>query len=312
MSEAPQEVRDLADRRALAREAKDYAQADSLREQIAAAGWEVLDEPGGWRLEEIAVSGPSSSGPIDASQVESLLELEPTEDLSLHWVAEGWPQDIARAVAAFRAQQGTRRVQYVVADVTGADPQAFGPDVQVLSLEAGTGWGSALNAGLKRSTARTVFIMDGSIEPTGDVFSPLEVALGDPSVGVCGPFGIVTKDLREFEQAPGPGDCDAIEGYFMALRRETLLKAGLFDEKFRWYRTADIEFSFRVKDRGLRVVGVPVPVIKHDHRMWFETLPESRAKWSKRNYYRFLDLWRDRWDLCVAPEPPEHHHGHDH
>ena len=46
----------------------------------------------------------------------------------------------------------------------------------------------------------------------------------------------------------------------MALRRETLLAAGLFDEKFRWYRTADIEYSFRVKDLDRRATVVDVPV----------------------------------------------------
>jgi cysteinyl-tRNA synthetase len=80
---------------------------------------------------------------------------------------------------------------------------------------------------------------------------------------------------------------------------------GLFDEKFRWYRTADVEFSFRVKDHGLRTVVVPVPVIQHAHRMWFESDPAVRAKWSKRNFYRFLDRWRDRWDLVLEPRPPE-------
>ncbi len=90
----------------------------------------------------------------------------------------------------------------------------------------------------------------------------------------------------------------------MAMRRELLTEVGLFDEKFRWYRTADIEYSFRVKDAGLRTVVVPVPVIKHEHRMWFETDPAERAKWSKRNYYRFLDRWRDRWDLVLDPRPP--------
>ena len=63
----------------------------------------------------------------------------------------------------------------------------------------------------------------------------------------------------------------------MAFRREILTTAGLFDEKFRWYRTADIEYSFRVKDQGLRAVVVPVPVEQHEHRMWFQTPPEERA-----------------------------------
>ena len=189
-------------------------------------------------------------------------------------------------------------------DVTGAGPDAFGDGVEVVALEPGTGWAAARNAGLRRTAGRLALVLDGSIEATGDAWSPLEDALADPGVGIAGPFGIVTHDLREFEEAPGPGDCDAVEGYAMAFRREVLAAVGGFDEKFRCYRTADIDYSFRVKDSGLRTIVVPVPVIKHEHRMWFETEPAERAKWSKRNYYRFLDRWRGRWDLVLDPRPP--------
>jgi cysteinyl-tRNA synthetase len=50
--EAPPEVAELAERRREAREAKDFAGADRLRDAIAAAGWEVRDvaEPPGYRL----------------------------------------------------------------------------------------------------------------------------------------------------------------------------------------------------------------------------------------------------------------------
>jgi cysteinyl-tRNA synthetase len=178
-------------------------------------------------------------------------------------------------------------------------------------LSEGTGWAAARNAGLKRSRGRLVLALDGSIEPTGDVIAPLDSALGDRAVGIAGPYGVVTTDLREFEPSPDPGPCDAIEGYLMAFRREVLREAGPFDEKFRWYRTADIEWSFRVKDLGYRCEVVPVPVHKHEHRMWFETPPEERARWSKRNFYRFLDRWRDRWDLVLSGEP-DHPHHHDH
>lgn len=304
MSEAPQDVRELAERRADARAAKDFARADALREAIAEAGWTVVDEPGGWSLEP-AVTTTHEAHPFRAQDVPSLLGEPATADISLHWVCEGWPEDIARAVASFRAHGGARDARYVVADVTDAVPGAFGDDVEVIALEPGTGWAAARNAGLRRTAGRLALVLDGSIEATGDVWSPLEDALADPGVGIAGPFGIVTHDLREFEEAPGPGDCDAVEGYAMAMRRELLTEVGLFDEKFRWYRTADIEYSFRVKDAGLRTVVVPAPVIKHEHRMWFETEPAERAKWSKRNYYRFLDRWRDRWDLVLDPRPPK-------
>jgi hypothetical protein len=304
VSEAPRDVRELAERRAEARASKDFARADALRETIAEAGWTVADEPGGWSLEPVVTTTPEARL-LRAQDVPSLLTEPATADVSLHWVCEGWPEDIARAVASFRAHEGERDARYVVADVTGADPGAFGDDVEAIALEPGTGWAAARNAGLRRTTGRLALVLDGSIEAAGDVWSPLEDALADPGVGIAGPFGIVTHDLRGFEDAQGPGDCDAVEGYAMAMRREVLTEVGLFDEKFRWYRTADIEYSFRVKDAGLRTVVAPVPVIKHEHRMWFETEPAERARWSKRNYYRFLDRWRDRWDLVLDPRPPK-------
>jgi glycosyltransferase involved in cell wall biosynthesis len=307
-TDPPPEVRDLASQRSTARANRDFGAADLLRSRITALGWLVKDTPEGWTLEPVVeVAEP----PARAADVESALDGPATSDLSAHWVCEGWPEDIARAVSSFRAHQASRRVQYVVADVTGCSPAAFGDDVEVVTLERGTGWGAARNAGLKRSTGRIVVVMDGSIEASGDVFAPLESALADERIGIAGPFGVVTKDLREFDEATGPGPCDAVEGYCMAMRRDILTRAGLFDEKFRWYRTADIEYSFRVKDLGLRTEVVEVPVIKHTHRMWFETDPAVRAKWSKRNFYRFLDRWRDRWDLVLDPHPPEHHHDHD-
>jgi cysteinyl-tRNA synthetase len=50
--EAPAQVAELAARRREARDAKDFAGADRLRDEIAAAGWEVRDvaEPPGYRL----------------------------------------------------------------------------------------------------------------------------------------------------------------------------------------------------------------------------------------------------------------------
>lgn len=302
---APPDVVELAERRAEAREAKDFAAADALRDRIAGAGWQVVDAPGGWQLVPTPQPEPGPAGPRRAADVPSVLERPATADVSVHWVVEGWPEDVVRGIASFRAHEGARDVHHVVADITGAAPGSFGAGVEVVSLLPDTGWGAACNAGLRRASGAVVVVMDGSIEAAGDVFGPLEVALNDPGVGLAGPFGIVTHDLRQFEDAPGPGDCDAVEGYLMAMRREVLTSAGLFDEKFRWYRTADIEFSFRVKDRGLRTVVVSVPVTRHAHRMWFETEPADRAKWSKRNFYRFLDRWRDRWDLVLEPEPPE-------
>ena len=297
MTEVPDEVRALAAERDERRRAKDFAAADALRDRIARLGFSVIDGPDGVSLEPLAVTEPRR---IAAHDVESLLDEPATADVSVHWVVEGWPEDVGRALAGLRANRGGREVRYVVADVTDTEPSSYGEEVEVLALEAGTGWGAALNAGLKRSRGRSVLVMDGSVEPTGDVFAPLEAALEDPSVGVCGPFGISTEDLREFHESDGP-EVDAIEGYLMAFRRDVIRDVGLFDERFRWYRTADIECSFRIKDAGLRAVRVDAPVLKHEHRMYHAAPEAERDRLSKRNYYRFLERFRDRYDLLVRP-----------
>jgi cysteinyl-tRNA synthetase len=305
VSEVPAEVRRLAAEREERRNAKDFAAADALRARIADLGFSIADSPEGPRMEPIRGAGDSGEAParVLPEDVPSVLKQPATFDATVHSLLEGWPGDVTRALEGFRSHQGGRSVQYVVADVTGHDPSSFGEGVEVISLIGGAGWGAARNAGLKRSLGRIVMVMDGSIEPVGDVFGPIEEAIADPAVGVVGPFGVVTTNLEDFEASDGP-EVDAIEGYLMAMRREVLLDVGLFDEKFKWYRTADIEYSFRLKAAGLKAMVVTVPVIRHEHRMWFNTPPEERAKWSKRNYYRFLDRFRGRFDLLVGREPP--------
>ena len=53
-SEPPPEVQALVQQRQAARERRDWATADALREQIAALGWRVIDTPEGPRLEPVA------------------------------------------------------------------------------------------------------------------------------------------------------------------------------------------------------------------------------------------------------------------
>jgi hypothetical protein len=301
MRDVPEEIRALAERREVARRARDFAAADAIRERIAEAGWALVDDRDGWRLEE---TRPDVIRRVRAASVESVLADAASADVTLTWVVEGWPGDVDRAIDSFRDAMGHRSLQFVVADVTGEPEDRWGAGVEVVSLEEGTGWAAARNAGLRRARGATIVALDGSVEAVGDVAGPLHEALADPSVGVCGPFGIVTDDLREFHRVDAPGECDAVEGYLMAFRRETLIRVGGFDERFTWYRSADIEWSFRVHDAGLRVVAAPLPVRTHQHRMWEALAPEDREARSRRNFSRFLDSWRGRWDLTVRGRPP--------
>lgn len=50
--EAPGKLLDLLDQRKIAKAAKDWAVADKIRDEIAAAGWKIVDAPEGARLEK--------------------------------------------------------------------------------------------------------------------------------------------------------------------------------------------------------------------------------------------------------------------
>ena len=291
-----EEARRLAEERRERRAAKEFGAADALRDRIRELGYEVADTPDGFDLHALSSEAPRRVPP---GEVESVLDETPRHDFSVHWIVQGWPEDAVRGIEAFRRHAGGRSAHHVVVDAMGTDPSIWPGDVEVVALDRDPGWAASRNAGLKRSSGRIVVVVDGSVEPTGDVFTPLERVLKDPAVGICGPFGIVTDDLREFRDADGE-ECDAIEGYLMAFRREILETAGFFDEKFRFYRTADIEYSFRVKDQGLRARVVPLPLARHEHRVWTNTPEEDRARLSKRNFNRFLERWRGRTDLTVS------------
>jgi len=292
----PDQIRRLAEQRDAAREARDFGVADALRERIREGGYEVEDTPEGTVLKPVEAPAVVSLRP---NEVVSLLDQPVSFDATIQWIVEGWPQDVRRGVASFDRHHPDARVQHVVVDLTAT----FEPDetglTEVLPLRPDAGWATGRNAGLVRSLGRIVVVADGSVEATGQVLGPLSAALRDPTVGVTGPFGIVTDDLREFRESAGP-DVDAVEGYLMAFRRDLVAGGVRFNEKFRFYRTADIELSFQVKAMGLRATVTPAPVVRHEHRMWTSTPEDRRAALSKRNYYRFLDRWRGRFDLTVA------------
>ncbi|MGH2555176.1 MAG: glycosyltransferase family 2 protein [Actinomycetota bacterium] len=302
MSDIPEEILDLAARRHAAREARDFATADALRVRIRMAGFDVVDTTSGSELVARQEGAPEAEGPTvhgKSEAVPSVLEEPPVFDASIQWIVQGWPEDVVRGVESFRRYSGDRSTQHVVVDLTDTGIDRWPEGTDLVRLDPEEGWASGRNAGLRRAAGRVVVLVDGSVEAEAATLDPLVGALDDATVGITGPFGIVTDDLREFRESKGP-EVDAVEGYLMAFRRE-LVEGGLrFDERFKFYRTADIELSFQVKAMGLRATVTSVPLRRHQHRMWANTPEDERARLSKRNFYRFLDKWRGRTDLLVS------------
>jgi cysteinyl-tRNA synthetase len=147
--------------------------------------------------------------------------------------------------------------------------------------------------------------MDTSVEPTGDVVTPLVRALDDPSLAVVGGWGITSGDLRKFEDAPA-GEVDAIESYLQAFRRADYAARGPLDERFRFYRNLDIWWSLVLRDEGegsvprraVRIDGLPA--VRHEHRGYVSLPDDERDRQSKRNFYRIIDRFGSRRDLLIS------------
>ncbi|MFN2589228.1 MAG: hypothetical protein ABR518_00440 [Actinomycetota bacterium] len=296
MSEIPERIREMAAQREEARRRRDFAGADAIRDRIRAAGFEIVDAPDGSPVLS-PVEEPRRRRFRGSAEVPRA-EPDPEVDCSVVWLTESWPGDVGRGIASFRRHHSRLRVQHVVVVTDGAGA-GWPEDVEVIDVDPSVGWSALRNAGLRRAAGRIVAIADGSIEAEGDVLTALAAALDDPSVGLAGPFGVVSRDLREFQESPGP-DVDAIEAYLIAGRRDVLGDRIRFDERFMFYRSADLELSFQAKALGLRCVVVPGPVGRHVHRTWEATPDHERRRLSKRNFYRFLDRWRSRSDLLEA------------
>jgi GT2 family glycosyltransferase len=238
-------------------------------------------------------------------------------------VATDWPEDLARTVAALAAtapagtqvivvENGASEAQAAaIVALEAAGAPSAGVTLEVVRTSVRLGFAAALNAGIRRATAAVVMLLDTSVEPRGDLVSAVVMALGDPTVAVAGPFGIVSDDLRRFRDAAADAiDVDAIEGYAMAFRRSDYVARGPLDEHFVFYRNLDIWWSLVLRDQGgdepenavpRRAVRVTqVPVVRHAHRGWTSLPDEERDRLSKKNYYRVLKRFASRRDLLVG------------
>jgi hypothetical protein len=313
----PDDVLAAAHARARARATRDWPKADQLRGEIEAAGWKVVD-----RGTDFALSPATPPDIADGSRVRygasrsapSRLE-DPASGLAtIVLIATEWPSDLDRTLGALKRFSPSATATVVVADGPSSEQEAALDALDATSADAvptevvwtsdRLGHGAAINIGVRRASAPVVILLDTSVEATGDFITPLVRALNDPTVAVVGGWGIVSDDLRHFDEAPA-GEVDAIEGYCLAFRRADYVERGPLDERFTFYRNLDIWWSLVLRDAGagepprraVRLDGLPL--VRHEHR-GFASLPApDRDRLSKRNFYRIIDRFGARRDLLV-------------
>src|SRR3989440_10862295 len=305
------------------RQQKYYAQADQLREELAPNGYTVRDTANGALVlprrlgDEFTVLSSSTDAP-DNTNSPDLYEF------SVNLLSHNSRDDLDRCIRSICRHANGRAIELVIVDngstdetlaylqqlARNGDLQADNGErigLQVLFADHNMGFAAGRNATMRASRGRYIMLMDTSIEVNGLIWEPLAQTLADRNMGVVGPYGLVTDDLREFRESAGP-EVDAIEGYLMAFRRALLPEVGWIDERFRFYRLMDIHYSFFFKTSGYRILTTPQVgerIIKHPHREWFSLSEDEQATKSKKNYDIFRDRWHHGESLLVANYRPE-------
>ncbi len=305
---APDFIRELAEQRLVARAAKDFARADELRDEIAAAGWKVVDTPDGF---DLVAKPPFDAYPNVASLPPSALVSAP---LVICVLLDGWVEDARTCVTAL-LDHAPADSTILLMDLGNVDDGGIQAEqwmrehpgrVRVVHLEQTleqAGWANAVSAAIDISDGDRFAIMDMSTVLEGDAFTPMLAELAGTDAVATGWKGVnvdVEDGWRSFTPADA-GDVDAVLGYLMVFERSAVADVRP-DPKARFYRNADMEWSLALREAGgrIRIPAGDLPVRQDRHHGYHDSDPAYRDKQSKKTYDRLLQRFRGKDDILAA------------
>ncbi len=312
----PQDVLDLAHARASARTAGDWKEADRLRLDIEGAGWRVVDNGTGFRLDPAAPLDIDEGGLIRygrSTSVPSRMSEPSSARATVVLVAGDGHPPIEEALEGVLAHASPEDHVLVIVDdlEPGLDLDAWtrNPLVEIIRTTEQLGAGAALNIVLRRATGAIVLLLEGSVVPTGDVVGPLAAALADADVAVAGGRGITTSDLRLHDDVE-VGEATAVAAGALAFRRIDGIAAGPVDEAFRDPGHLDTWWSLVLRDGDRDGSNEPRrAIVVRDLPVRQPSQPEVAAtpdpanvqaeRLARRNFYRLLSRFRDRPELLA-------------
>lgn len=306
----PDEILALSHERDLLRRRGQYTRADVLKRQIEDAGYRVKDNPRGAHLvilPSIQVDGKEYR---TTRHLPSLLTETDLCDFSVLILAHNTSQQARRCVESVLRFAGSTSLEIILLDNASHDGidiwsetlRLHEPRLHVMRTSRTMGAAEAYNIGFKQSRGRYVLLLDASVELTGDICTPLAHTLSSDDIGLTGPHGLRTDDLRHFEGSQEQ-EVEAIDGKCMAMKRTLLQQAGLFDERFRLPSYMDVDLSFALRDLGVNAaVTTQLPFINHADAHDADMPDAESSRLTKRNFYHYLEKWGQRDDLLLYEE----------
>ena len=185
------------------------------------------------------------------------------------------------------------------------------PQVRLIKNEENLGFSRGINAGLRQIHADVVVLLNNDVLVQPDWLTELLRPLhDDANIGVIGskllyPDGTIqhlgaelTYPLahsRHFhykepgsDQLTGLHDVPYVTGAAMAIHRGVLEAVGLLDEGFHPFYYEEVDYCYRAKAAGFRVVVATQAVAVHDESTSMNKVQDLKLQTLQRNRYRFV------------------------
>ena len=286
---APESVHELARARQAARAEKNFALSDSLRSEIAAQGFEVVDVADGYELRpKKRFATYSSTRDIKAINSGKY-------PITVAMIIDGFHEDAIQTLQSIKANSDCAIAMLVIGEA-GALGDQLDARTSLVELTENFGWGESANALLRNVTSEFIVIMDPSTRFTGDAITPvLEELQKREFVAVGWRGGLINlEDEWRSVDDKGAGEVDVLFSYFIAMHREDALAARGFNNRALYYRNADIEFSLALRHANGRLLQMDLPLEQARHHGYYDTEEQYRELQSKKNYDRILERFRGK------------------
>lgn len=232
--------------------------------------------------------------------------------------------DLTLETLASLREQTYPHLQTLVLD-NGSDnqPEALAriradfPEVQTLASKRNLGFAGGCNAGMRAALdmgADYLLLLNNDVLLQPDAISELVAALqGDPSAGAVGPLIYYASELERVwfgggkvsmggrvlaEHGEDAGihagssarESEWLPGTAILARRAAIERAGMLDASYFLY-WEDVEWCFRLRHAGYRLLIVPRAVIYHKVNATSGDLPLTIVYYWERNRLRFIERW---------------------
>ena len=285
---APESVVALARNRMDARAVKDFALADTLREEIAKSGYEVIDDEESFELIPKAAF-------ITLAYARDIRPIDLEKETTVAIIVEGFTTLAQLNIESLKANSDCGVVILSIGD-PGELVQSMDSRTYLFAVAPGAGWGDCANALLDKIKSTYVILMQPSTHITGNVVNLAvdELRKGEfVAVGSRGGLINIEDEWRSVNEK-SDGEVDVLYSDFLALNRDAARESGGFNPRAMYYENADIEFSLRVRQAGGRLLQMALPVDSAPHIYNLDGQEDYRQLQSTKNYDRILERFKGK------------------